>query len=138
MKNIYYVAGAVAIALAGLGIYSSQAQNSSNDNAADGVLIIEEEGYVVTPENSAATRPNPDGRMSAQDENRRLNNGNNRNGYRLNNSNINAAGNQNLQNNPGYNSAPDNAPVVDRAMKNQNPNYNNGMVIEEDVIETAQ
>lgn len=138
MKNIYYVAGAVAIALAGLGIYSSQAQNSSNDNAADGVVIIEEEGYVVTPDNSAANRANSNRGMSAQDKNRQFNSDNNRNGYRLNNSNANTAGNQNLQNNPDYNASSDNAPVVDRAMKNQNPNYNNGVAVEEDIIETAQ
>ena len=47
MKQVYYIAGAVILAVITLGIFSSWAQNS--DNGADGVLIIEEQDTAVLP-----------------------------------------------------------------------------------------
>ena len=47
MKQVYYIAGAVVLAVITLGIFSSWAQDA--DNGANGVLIIEEQSTAVMP-----------------------------------------------------------------------------------------
>lgn len=142
MKKMYYVAGAAVIALAGLGIYATQAQNNDPANTDGGVLIIEEESYAVQPADSgvsngaattgnAASMPADTMNPTGVQANPAANNVNNRL-----NTNV-PADFQPLPGDPGVDVAPDNQPVVDKAMKNQNPTYNPGVVVEEGVIETA-
>lgn len=163
MRKMTYIAGAAVVALAGLGIYASEAQNAGTNNNADtGVLVIEEESY--TPEQNNGMRAENPNRMQntgafnnsqnpRQGVNDGLSSGNNSGNMNsranMNNpsTNTNTAPNkgfENLPDNPGVEVAPDNQPVVSKAMKNQNPNYNNGnamptdTIIEEDMIETAE
>lgn len=146
MKNFYYVAGAIVLALAGLGIYASQAQNNDvNPNNEGGVLIIEEDDYAINPGNPSAVN------NAAAQQQRAVSNGvqpsvdtmgqpnpaaNNVNN-RLNNNPDSSSDFKPLPGDPGVDVAPDNQPVVDKAMKNQNPSYNQGIEVQEDVLETA-
>lgn len=47
MKKIYYITGAVGLAMVVAGIYSSQAQNING--SADEVVVIEEQNVLSTP-----------------------------------------------------------------------------------------
>ena len=56
MKKIYYLSGAVALALIALGIYSSHAQKSAD--APDEVLIVEEQEENFVPTQTGNTAQN--------------------------------------------------------------------------------
>ena len=56
MKKIYYLSGAVALALIALGIYSSHAQKSAD--APDEVLIVEEQEENFVPTQTGGTAQN--------------------------------------------------------------------------------
>jgi len=161
MKGLYFAGTAAILTLAGLGIYSSQAQNAAADNSGTGVLIIEEDDYAVRPSRPAVaatgdaaavraseTQPNFNGNVSdrvraagknAEDtlQKAKDNAAEKVNQFKNNATGANSAQFEQLPGDPGVEVAPDNQPVASRAMKNQNPNYNNGIVFEEDVIETA-
>ncbi len=161
MKGLYFAGTAAVLTLAGLGIYSSQAQNPAADNSGTGVLIIEEDDYAVRPSRPAAAtagdttaagasnvQSNTNGNISdrvhaagknAEDSLQKAKNNaaEKVNQFRNNATGANSSQFEPLPGDPGVEVAPDNQPVGSRAMKNQNPNYNNGIVFEEDVIETA-
>lgn len=129
MNKIYYVLTAVVLALAGLGIYASQAQNNDSNNNDGGVLIIEEDDYAVIPGNPNGTAPagvnnNIQPNPAANNVNNKLND-------------VPASDLKPLPGDPGVDVAPDNQPVVDKAMKAQNPTYGQGVVVEEGVVEQA-
>lgn len=128
MKQVYYIAGAVILAVITLGIFSSWAQDA--DNGADGVLIIEEQDTAVLPvqNNSANAMPSavPAGQNSGVQ-------------------NSTNSGFQPLPGDPGVEVEP--APAVqpdadktksDMSNKNDNTDTSDGAVwIEEDVVETS-
>lgn len=139
MKKTYYLAGAAILAIIGLGVYSSQAQNANADDT-DGVIVVEESRYAVVPVDSSDIAPansSTAGKRQGTGSANTMPVGNMSNGTANGSSGANngnpSAGSQQIQ--PG--TAPANQPTADQAKKNQNPNYNNGYVVEEDVIETA-
>lgn len=146
MKVVYYVIAVVILALAGFGIYTSHAQNNTPNNAADGVLIIEEEGYGVSG-NTASTGVNQNSsdtlaQKAAQAKDNMAQKYQDQKDlisqkYQQQKDSMNQ-GYQN-QKDQAVQKIQDNQTTVDKAMKNQNPQYNNGeIVIEEDEIETVE
>ena len=138
MRKISYIAGAV-IALAGLGVYASNAQNNTNPNNG-GILVIEEDAtYIPNGQNSGQRMNNSASNNNSESPRNPQNNGlttgnntpnmnnpNNMNNPSLNNNNMSNEDFAPLPGNQGVEVAPDNQPTVDKAMKNQNPSYNNG------------
>ncbi len=125
MKQVYYIAGAVILAVITLGIFSSWAQNS--DNGADGVLIIEEQDTAVLPvQNGSVPAAVPAG------QNAGVQNSTN-------------SGFQPLPGDPGVEVEPAPAGQSDAdktksnmSNKNNNADASDGAVwIEEDVVETS-
>ena len=152
MRKISYIAGAV-IALTGLGIYASNAQNNTNPNNS-GVLVIEEDAtYIPDRQNNSQRMNNSAANNNSENprnpQNNGLTTGNNtpsmNNPNNMNNPSLNNSTNGGfapLPGNQGVEVAPDNQPTVDKAMKNQNPSYNNGnpnvgSMYEQEVIETT-
>lgn len=140
MNKMLYLAVAAVFALAGLGIYASNAQNAGMNNADTGVLVIEQETDIPAVQN----RKDP---VAAQ---RRLNNSAaNNNSENMRNPQNDGLNNgidmnsRNNLNNPSLNQNSD-RPIAAKAMKNQNPNYNNGnpdvaddVFVEENLIESV-
>lgn len=146
MKRITYIAVA-ALALVGLGIYASNAQNARSNNDT-GVLVVEQDtAYIPGNQNNGRrmnnTAQNNNSENMRNPQNNGLSTGHNTPNINNPNSdnNINQGGFSSLPGNADVEVAPDNQPMVDKAMKNQNPSYNNGnpdvdALYEQEVIET--
>lgn len=136
MKKFSLIAAGAILTGAGMGIASVQAQDTAADMN-DGVVVIEEESIVAEPVSTSVDGSNgwrADTSNSAAQKIRDRNNLNNATTRGINNP---SAGSNNapasdlrndarqMRDNIKNNMRPDNQPVVDKALKNQNPTYNN-------------
>lgn len=153
MMRITYIAIA-AVILVALGIYASNAQNT-NTNADNGTWVIETETVSIpTASNNGQQMNNTAENNNSENTRRQQNNSpaannnmgvngqNGTNNPSMNNTNTKQGEFEPLAGNAGVEVAPDNQPVANKAMKNQNPSYNNsnptvGDIYEQEVIETV-
>lgn len=136
MKKFSLIAAGALLAGAGLSVAEAQTRNTAADMD-DGVIVIEEESIVAEPTSATVNGSNgwrSDESNSAAQKNMDRNNLNNATTRGINNP---SAGSNNapasdlrndvrqMRDNIKNNMRPDNQPVVDKALKNQNPTYNN-------------
>lgn len=134
MNKMYYITGAAILALVGLGIYSTQAQNAAADDA-DGIIIIEERGIAVMPDNTPNNTVNNNKTNTLPTQNQPMNNiDSNVNPV---NNDVPAADFKPLPEDPGVEVAPNNQLLTEQTVNTQNPAQNDGVVVEEGVIETT-
>lgn len=123
MKKFFNITAKTALSVLCLGVWAANAQNTPAADDSD-VVIIEEEGFVAEPVTAAdgTNTWTQDAKTPAAVNNDAAVNNNNslKNEYDRRKADLSEA-KENLRSKLH----PDNQPTVDKALKNQNPTYNN-------------